>query len=49
LAAENDVDSKGLALLDEFSDAVLACVDLSTSGTVDFNIDSVVASDASPA
>jgi hypothetical protein len=26
LAAENDYDEKGLALLDEFSDAVVACI-----------------------
>jgi hypothetical protein len=49
LVAENDYDSDGLALLDEFRDAVFACVVLRTSGTIDFNIESVVASDASAA
>ena len=46
LVAENDYDSDGQALLDEFVDAVFACVDLSTSGTVEFKVDSVGPSDA---
>ena len=42
LVTDNDYDSDGLALLDEFSDAVCACIDLTTSGTIDFKVESVV-------
>ena len=40
LTAVNDYDSQGLALLDEFSDAVVACVDLG-GATVSFQVLSV--------
>ena len=39
LAADNDGDATGLALLDEFSDAVIACVDC--AGTIAFRIEAV--------
>jgi len=39
LEADNDYDSDGKALLDEFRDAVIACVN--TSGTIQFEIVSV--------
>jgi hypothetical protein len=39
LEAENDFDAKGLALLDEFSDAVVACV--KARGTISFTVDFV--------
>jgi hypothetical protein len=39
LEAENDYDSNGLALLDEFSDAVVACI--KASGTISFAVESV--------
>jgi hypothetical protein len=39
LEAQNDYDADGLALLDEFSDAVVACV--SASGTISFAVESV--------
>ncbi len=39
LEAENDYDSTGQALLDEFGDAVIACVN--ASGTIHFEIVSV--------
>lgn len=34
LKAENDYDEKGLALLDEFSDAVSACIDDPQDSTI---------------
>ena len=40
LTAVNDYDSDGLALLDEFSDAVVACLDLGEA-TVSFEVQSV--------
>jgi len=39
LEAENDYDADGSALLDEFSDAVVACV--KASGTLSFAVESV--------
>lgn len=39
LEAENDYDADGMALLDEFSDAVVACV--SAKGTISFAVQSV--------
>lgn len=39
LEAENDYDANGLALLDEFSDAVVACI--KANGTLSFAIESV--------
>ena len=44
LTAENDFDDSGLALLDEFSDAVHACVNY--SGTIHLEIQSVEQFDA---
>jgi hypothetical protein len=38
LEAENDYDADGMALLDEFSDAVLACIN--ARGTVRFTVES---------
>jgi hypothetical protein len=37
LEAENDYDANGSALLDEFSDAVVACI--KASGTISFAVD----------
>lgn len=42
LVVENDYDAKGLAVLDEFSDAVHACVNY--SGSISFSIKSIVES-----
>jgi hypothetical protein len=39
LEAENDYDANGSALLDEFSDALVACV--KASGTISFAVESV--------
>jgi hypothetical protein len=39
LEAENDYDASGSALLDEFSDVVVACV--KASGTISFAVESV--------
>ena len=39
LEAENDYDVDGSALLDEFSDAVVACI--KASGTISFSVESV--------
>ena len=39
LEAENDYDADGSALLDEFSDAVVACV--KATGTITFTVESV--------
>ena len=39
LEAENEHDANGLALLDEFSDAVVACI--KASGTISFAVESV--------
>lgn len=39
LEAHNDYDADGKALLDEFGDAVVACVP--ASGTIGFEVDSV--------
>ena len=39
LEAENDYDANGQALLDEFSDAVVACVD--AAGNISFDVRSV--------
>ena len=39
LEAENDYDANGSALLDEFSDAVVACT--KASGTISFAVESV--------
>ena len=39
LEAENDYDPHGLDLLDEFSDAVVACI--KARGTISFAVDSV--------
>ena len=47
LTAENDFDESGLALLDEFGDAIHACV--SYSGAIHLEIESVVKFDASAA
>ncbi len=38
LEAENDYDANGLALLDEFLDAVVACI--KASGTISFAVES---------
>jgi hypothetical protein len=35
LRAENDFDSKGLALLDEFSDAISACIEEGFDGGIE--------------
>jgi hypothetical protein len=43
LAADNDYDDTGLALLDEFSDAVVACI--KCAGTISFKVQAV---DAGP-
>ena len=43
LEADNDYDEDGRALLDEFWDAVIACVKV--SGTIEFKIESVSPSD----
>jgi ABC-type transporter Mla MlaB component len=40
LSAHNDVDSTGLALLDEFQDAVVACINFQEK--IRFEIESVV-------
>jgi hypothetical protein len=40
LTAVNDYDTDGLALLDEFSDAVVACLELG-GATVSFQVQSV--------
>ena len=40
LQADNDYDSTGQALLDEFSDAVCACIPIETT-TISFVIESV--------
>jgi hypothetical protein len=39
LEAENDYDADGMALLDEFSDVVVACV--GAKGTISFAVQSV--------
>jgi hypothetical protein len=39
LEAQNDYDANGAALLDEFSDAVVACI--KASGTLSFAVESV--------
>lgn len=39
LETENDYDPDGLALLDEFSDAIVACIN--ASGTISFGVDFV--------
>lgn len=39
LEAENDYDADGMALLDEFSDAVVACVN--AKGTISFAVEYV--------
>jgi hypothetical protein len=41
LCAENDYDPEGAALLDEYSDAVVACVDLGEND-VSFRVESIV-------
>lgn len=41
LQARNDYDSTGLALLDEFSDAICACLPIEDS-TIDFAVESVL-------
>ena len=41
LSAENDYDPMGTALLDEFSDAIVACVELE-SNDIAFRIESIV-------
>ena len=38
LEAENDFDANGMALLDEFSDAVVACIN--ARGTIRFAVES---------
>jgi len=42
LLARNDFDSTGQALLDEFSDAICACISIEDS-TISFTVESVVA------
>lgn len=42
LQARNDYDSTGLALLDEFSDAICACLPIEDS-TINFTVESVLA------
>lgn len=39
LEADNDYDADGMALLDEFSDAAVACI--SAKGTISFAVQSV--------
>ena len=39
LAADNDYDATGSALLDEFSDAVVACINC--AGTIEFRVEVV--------
>ena len=39
LAADNDYDATGLALLDEFSGAVVACINC--AGTIEFKVEVV--------
>ncbi len=41
LQARNDYDSTGQALLDEFSDAICACIPIENS-TISFSVESVV-------
>jgi hypothetical protein len=41
LRAQNDYDSSGLALLDEFSDVICACLPIEDS-TISFAVESVV-------
>jgi len=48
LQADNDFDSNGLALLDEFSDAISGCIEDGFTGGIDVVSVSLVPSDTPP-